>query len=89
MRVQRSEHIKLRLWWKCLDSGLERVHVVSHDACDDIRASLSGDALEHVFKLRGLVDTLACPIHGERRDSLGGDARKRRGELRQLLFAQP
>jgi hypothetical protein len=72
-----------------LDIGLERVHVVSHDTGDDIRASLSWNTLEHVLKLRGLVDALACPIHGERRDSLGGDARKRRGELRQLLFAQP
>ena len=89
MRVQRSEHIELRLWWKCLDSGLERVHVVSHDACDNIRASLSWNTLEHVLKLRGLVDALARAIHGERGDCLGGDARKRRGELRQLLFTQP
>ena len=87
--IQRSEHIELRLWWKCLDIGLERVHVIGHNAGDDIGASLSGDALEHGFKLRGLLDTLARAIHGERRDSLSGDARQRRGELRQLLFAQP
>ena len=89
MRVQRGEHIELRLWWKCLDSGLERVHVVSHDACDDIRASLSWNTLKHCLKLGSLVDALTRTVHGERRDSLGGDARKRRGELRQLLFTQP
>ena len=89
MRVQRSEHIELRLWWKCLDSGLERVHVIGHNAGDDVGASLSGDALEHVFKLRRLFNALACPIHCERGNCLGGDARKRRGELCQLLFTQP
>ena len=89
LRVQRSEHVQLRLGRQGLDIGLERVHVVSHDAGDDIGASLGGDALEHALKLCRLVDALARAIHGERRDSLSGDARQRRGELSQLLFAQP